>query len=161
MLLHVPLDRTAELDSAQTIETLRQAIASHGHEVVLIEADADAYEKLRNSGIDLVFNISEGTHGEDRESQLPAMLEMLGLPYTGSGPLALALCLHKGKAKEILSWHGIPTPLFRVATRPEDLADFACPFPRIVKLLHEGSSMGLSYDAAGTFGPRGVMLDGL
>ncbi len=147
MLLNAPLDQTAELDSAQTIETLRQAIASHGHDVVLIEADVDAYERLRKSGADLVFNIAEGTHGEDRESQIPAMLEMLGLPYTGSGPLALALCLHKGKAKEILSWHGIPTPPFRVTTRPEDLDDFTCPFPLIVKLLHEGSSMGLSYDA--------------
>lgn len=146
-MLHAPLDWTAELDSAQTIETLRQAIASHGHDVVLIEADVDAYEQLRKRRIDLVFNIAEGTHGEDRESQIPAMLEMLGLPYTGSGPLALALCLHKGKAKEILSWHGIPTPPFRVATRPEDLDGFACPFPLIVKLLHEGSSMGLSYDA--------------
>ena len=147
MLRDAPLDRTAELDSAQTIETLRQAIASHGHDVVLIEADIEAYEQLRRSGVDLVFNISEGTHGEDRESQLPAMLEMLGIPYTGSGPLALALCLNKGKAKEILSWHGIPTPPFRVASRPEDLDGFACPFPLIVKLLHEGSSMGLSYDA--------------
>jgi D-alanine-D-alanine ligase len=147
MLLNTPLDRAAELDSAQTIETLRQAIASHGHDVVLIEADVDAYEQLRQSEAELVFNIAEGTHGEDRESQIPAMLEMLGLPYTGSGPLALALCLHKGKAKEILSWHGIPTPPFRVATRPEDLDDFTCRFPLIVKLLHEGSSMGLSYDA--------------
>jgi D-alanine-D-alanine ligase len=147
MLLKVPLDWTAELDSAQTIETLRQAIASHGHEVVLIEADIEAYEKLRKSSVDLVFNIAEGTHGEDRESQIPAMLEMLGLPYTGSGPLALALCLHKGKAKEILSWHGIPTPPFRVAACLADLDDFTCPFPLMVKLLHEGSSMGLSYDA--------------
>jgi D-alanine-D-alanine ligase len=147
MLLKVPLDWTAELDSAQTIETLRQAIASHGHEVVLIEADIEVYEKLRKSSVDLVFNIAEGTHGEDRESQIPAMLEMLGLPYTGSGPLALALCLHKGKAKEILSWHGIPTPPFRVAACPADLDDFTCPFPLIVKLLHEGSSMGLSYEA--------------
>ncbi len=147
MLLKAPLDRTAELDSSQTIETLRQAIASHGHDVVLIEADVEAYEQLRKSRADLVFNIAEGTHGEDRESQMPAMLEMLGLPYTGSGPLALALCLHKGKAKEILSWHGIPTPPFRVAARAADLEGFTCPFPRIVKLLHEGSSMGLSYDA--------------
>jgi D-alanine-D-alanine ligase len=147
MLLEAPLDRTAELDSTETIETLRQAIASHGHDVQLLEADIDAYEYLRKSRADLVFNIAEGTHGEDRESQIPAMLEMLGLPYTGSGPLALALCLHKGKAKEILSWYGIPTPPFRVASCLEDLDDFDCPYPRIVKLLHEGSSMGLSYDA--------------
>ncbi len=147
MLLNAPLDRTAEFDSAETIDTLRQAIATHGHDVVLVEADIDAYERLRTCEAELVFNIAEGTHGEDRESQIPAMLEMLSLPYTGSGPLALALCLHKGKAKEILSWHGIPTPLFRVASCQGDLDGFDCPFPLIVKLLHEGSSMGLSYDA--------------
>jgi D-alanine-D-alanine ligase len=95
----------------------------------------------------LVFNIAEGTHGEDREAQIPAMLEMLGIPYTGSGPLALALCLHKGKAKEILSWHGIPTPAFQVVSHPKDLDLASLGFPLIVKLLHEGSSMGLSYDA--------------
>jgi D-alanine-D-alanine ligase len=147
MLLEEPLDRTAELDSVQTIETLREAIAMHGHEVVLIEADVHAYQRLRTSGVDLVFNIAEGTHGEDREAQIPAMLEMLGIPYTGSGPLALALCLHKGKAKEILSWHGIPTPAFQVVSHPKDLDLASLGFPLIVKLLHEGSSMGLSYDA--------------
>jgi D-alanine-D-alanine ligase len=147
MLLEEPLDHTAELDSVQTIETLREAIAMHGHEVILIEADVHAYQRLRTSGVDLVFNIAEGTHGEDREAQIPAMLEMLGIPYTGSGPLALALCLHKGKTKEILSWHGIPTPAFQVVSHPEDLDLAWLAFPLIVKLLHEGSSMGLSYAA--------------
>jgi D-alanine-D-alanine ligase len=102
---------------------------------------------LRTSGVDLVFNIAEGIRGEDREAQIPAMLEMLGIPYTGSGPLSLALCLHKGKAKEVLAWHGIPTPAFQVVTDPhEPLAD-VLRFPLIVKLLHEGSSMGLSYSS--------------
>ncbi len=147
MLLQAPLDQTAELDSAQTIETLRAAIAVDGHEAVLIEADEDAYQRLRTSGVDLVFNIAEGIRGEDREAQIPAMLEMLGIPYTGSGPLTLALCLHKGKTKEILGWHGIPTPAFQVVTRPEGLDLASLTFPLIVKLLHEGSSMGLSYDS--------------
>ena len=91
LLLYEPLDRTAELDSACTVETLRQAIAVHGHDVVLIEADENVYQRLRCSEVDLVFNIAEGIRGADREAQIPAMLEMLGIPYTGSGPLALAL----------------------------------------------------------------------
>ncbi len=147
MLLQEPLDRTAEFDSVQTIETLREAIAVHGHEVQLIEADEEAYQRLRTSEIDLVFNIAEGIRGEDREAQVPAMLEMLGIPYTGSGPLALALCLHKGKTKEILSWHGIPTPSFHVVSSSAELDEVRLAFPLIVKLLHEGSSMGLSYDS--------------
>jgi D-alanine-D-alanine ligase len=93
----------------------------------------------------MVFNIAEGLRGEDREAQIPAMLEMLGIPYTGSGPLALALCLHKAKAKEILSWHGIPTPPFQVVRSAQEPLSEALQFPLIVKLLHEGSSMGLSY----------------
>jgi D-alanine-D-alanine ligase len=147
LLLEEPLDRIAEFDCLQTIVTLQQAIAVHGHDVILIEADEAAYDKLRTSKADLVFNIAEGVRGEDREAQIPAMLEMLGMPYTGSGPLSLALCLHKGKAKEILAWHGIPTPAFQVMTDPrEPLAD-TLQFPLIVKLLHEGSSMGLSYSS--------------
>jgi D-alanine-D-alanine ligase len=139
------LDRTAEYDSPQTISTLRDAIAARGDEVVLIEADLDAYERLRTGGIDFVFNIAEGLRGEDREAQIPAILEMLGIPYTGSGPLTLAICLHKAKTKEILSCYDIPTPSFQVVTKPcEPLAD-GLHYPLIVKLLHEGSSMGLSY----------------
>jgi D-alanine-D-alanine ligase len=147
MLVTEPLDRTAEFDSPQTIETVRRALASQGDEVVLIEADDTAYERLRTADIDFVFNIAEGIRGEDREAQIPAMLEMLGIPYTGSGPLALALCLHKGKTKEILSWYGIPTPAFQVMTEPHEPLHEALRFPLIVKLLHEGSSMGLSYDS--------------
>lgn len=147
MLLTGPLDRIAEYDCPQTVEALRAAIAAHGHEVVCIEADADAYEQLRTSGVDLVFNVAEGIRGEDREAQIPAMLEMLGIPYTGSGPLSLALCLHKGKTKEVLSWYGIPTPPFQVLRRPDEPLAASLRFPLIVKLLHEGSSMGLSYDS--------------
>ncbi len=147
MLLQEPLDKTAELDCTPTIHVLRDAIACHGHEVVLIEADEEAYERLRAGGADLVFNIAEGIRGEDREVQIPAMLEMLGIPYTGSGPLSLALCLHKAKTKELLSWHGIPTPAFQVWHGPDEPLSDDLVYPLIVKLLHEGSSMGLSYES--------------
>lgn len=147
ILLQGPLDRTAECDSPHTIATLREAIAVHGHEVMLVEANEDAYERLRTSGVELVFNVAEGIRGADREAQIPAMLEMLGIPYTGSGPLSLALCLHKGKTKQVLSWHGIPTPVFQVLTHPDEPLSAALTFPLIVKLLHEGSSMGLSYNS--------------
>lgn len=140
-----PLDRTGEFDGPQTIEALRAALAVHGHDVLLIEANTDAYERLRYSAVECVFNVAEGIQGEAREAQIPAMLEMLGIPYTGSGPLPLALCLHKGKTKEILAWHGIPTPAFQVLRQPHAPLAAHLTFPLIVKLLHEGSSMGLSY----------------
>ncbi|MCZ6875672.1 MAG: D-alanine--D-alanine ligase [bacterium] len=145
MLRDELLDRTAEYDSPQTINTLRDAIATQGHDVVLIEADDEAYERLHKGGIDFVFNIAEGIRGEDREAQIPAILEMLGIPYTGSRPLTLALCLHKAKTKEILSYYDIPTPAFQVMSGPHETLANTLSYPLIVKLLHEGSSMGLSY----------------
>ena len=147
MLLQGPLDRTAECDGPSTVAALCEALAVHEHAVTLIEANAAAYERLRTSGVELVFNVAEGIHGADREAQIPAMLEMLGIPYTGSGPLSLALCLHKGKAKEILAYHGIPTPAFQVLQHPHEPLSETLAFPLILKLLHEGSSMGLSYDS--------------
>jgi D-alanine-D-alanine ligase len=147
MLLQGPLDHIAEFDAPETVAALQGALAVHGHTVSLIEANADAYERLRTSGVEMVFNVAEGIRGADREAQIPAMLEMLGLPYTGSGPLALALCLHKGKAKEILAYYGIPTPAFQVLYTPQTPLAETLYFPLIVKLLHEGSSMGLSYDS--------------
>lgn len=147
MLLQGPLDRTAEFDGPSTVAALYEALAVHGHTVTLLEANAEAYERLRTSDVEFVFNVAEGTRGADREAQIPAMLEMLGIPYTGSGPLSLALCLHKGKAKEILAYHGIPTPAFQVLQHPHEPLSEALAFPLILKLLHEGSSMGLSYDS--------------
>src|SRR4029453_2100986 len=120
MLLQGPLDRTAEFDGPYTVAALREGLALHGHAVTLIEANEEAYERLRTSGVDLVFNVAEGARGADREAQIPAMLEMLGVPYTGSGPLSLALCQKKGKEKKILSYHGTPTPPFQVLKHPPE-----------------------------------------
>ena len=76
MLRQGPLDRTAEFDGPSTVAALYEALAVHEHTVTLIEANVEAYEHLRTSGVELVFNVAEGTHGADREAQIPAMLEM-------------------------------------------------------------------------------------
>ena len=87
-----PIDRIAEFDSEETIQAVREGIESGGHKVLLIEADEHATEKLyaNKKNIDIVFNIAEGLNGEARESHIPATLDMLQIPYTGSGPLTLA-----------------------------------------------------------------------
>jgi D-alanine-D-alanine ligase len=144
MLRDGPLDRMAEYDSKETISALSAALQAVGHEVILLEADEAIAEKLRSAHPQVVFNIAEGIRGESRESHVPAICEMLGLPYTGSGPLTLALCLDKARAKEILTYYHIPTPPFQVFRSPEEELDSQLRFPLIVKLLHEGSSMGLS-----------------
>jgi len=147
-----PPDRYAECDSAATVEAVGDALRAGGHDVAYIEADREAYERLRRAGVDIVFNLAEGLCGESRESHLPAMLEMLGIPYTGAGVMGLAVCLDKPTSKRLLAYHGIPTPRFCVAVPaaeggmctvgPERLADLA--YPLFVKPAGEGSSMGVS-----------------
>lgn len=137
-----PSDLYAEWDDPETIEAVRSALAQR-HEVTLIEADEEAFEKLRKLRPDIVFNMAEGLQGRSREAQIPAILEMLGIPYSGSDPLTLALCLDKGMAKEVLSWHRIPTAPFAILEGLEVTKNLP-PFPLIVKPLAEGSSKGIA-----------------
>src|ERR1035441_5666620 len=102
-------DLYSEWDSPETIEAVRAALASHPEVVVeVIEALPDrAIDRLLIRDFDIIFNLAEGFVGASREAQFPALLEMLDIPYTGSGPLSLAIALDKARTKEILSYHGI------------------------------------------------------
>lgn len=142
----LPPDFYAEWDDLETINAVREAI-NERHDVILIEADKEAYQKLSNEAPDIVFNIAEGLHGRSRESHIPAMLEMLEIPYTGSGPLTLGICLDKARAKEILAYHDIPTARFFVAHFHISHLTSHISFPLIVKPLYEGSSKGIRDDS--------------
>ena len=135
-------DRYAEWDTSETISAVQRALAEL-HNVSMIEADENAYERLRMERPEIVFNMSEGLYGISREAQIPAILEFLQLPYTGSDPLTLATCLDKSRTKEILSYYHIPTPAFSRITHLSELAHNKVRFPGIVKPLHEGSSKGI------------------
>ena len=113
------------------------------HDVTMIEADESAYEKFKELKPDIVFNIAEGLNGVNRESQIPAMLDMLGIPYTGSDALTLGICLDKARTKEILSYHNIPNAKFMVADIPEVIPTNNFSYPVIVKPVSEGSSKGI------------------
>ena len=139
---NLPPDFFAEWDDEDTIESVRKALAIK-HDVIMIEADEDAYKKLKSGRPQIVFNIAEGLWGQSRESQIPAMLDMLRIPYTGSGPLTLGICLDKARAKEILSYHDIPTAGFFVAHSPLTTHHSPLSYPLIVKPLYEGSSKGI------------------
>ena len=136
------MDTYAEWDTWETINAVRDAIAEN-HNVTLVEANNDAYIKLKELNPDIVFNFAEGLIGVNRESHLPAMLEMLQIPYSGSDALTLGICLDKSRAKEILTYHKIPNAKFLVANQMEEIIDANFDFPLIVKPISEGSSKGI------------------
>ena len=138
--------KEAEFDEPATINGMIKALETLGHNVFRVEADEDAYLKLKKikNKIDLVFNVAEGIKGQDREAQLPAMMEMLGIPYTGPRPLSYALGLDKAKAKEIWKKNNVPTPDWVVIKKIKDLKTHLIKkYPVIIKPLSEGSSKGI------------------
>lgn len=135
-------DTYAEWDTIETINALRDALELF-HEVIMIEANENAYENYKNAHPDIVFNVAECANGTSREAQVPAMLDMLQIPYTGSDPLTLTTCLDKARTKEILSYHKIPTAKFLLIESTDDLVDFNLSFPVMIKPVAEGSSKGI------------------
>jgi len=136
-------DTEAEYDSPKTIDAIIQAIESHGHQVVPLEATGDFPRALMTSGVDIVFNMAEGIRGRNREAQVPSLCELLAIPYTGSDPATLSLCLDKGLGKRVLREQGIDTPAFQVlVSAREQLRPFR--YTVIVKPNAEGTSKGIT-----------------
>lgn len=137
-------DSEAEYDSPTTLQAIREAIASWGHEVVDFEATPELPSRLISTPVDVVFNIAEGFRGRNRESQVPALLELLDIPYSGSDPATLSIALDKALAKRIVGQAGILTPAFQTMhTGKERLSREFSRFPLIVKPVAEGSSKGV------------------
>src|SRR3972149_8229153 len=136
--------READFDDPETTKLQIMYLKKLGYKIIPIEANEKAYFKLYRlkHKIDLVFNVSEGLHGNDREAQIPAMLEMLQIPYTGSPPLTQAIILDKSKTKEILIAHKIPTLPYQLLKSKNDKFDKSLKFPLMVKPVSEGSSAG-------------------
>ncbi len=138
-------DAQAEWDAPETIAAVEGALQER-HEVVRIDAGADAYAALQAARPDIVFNMAEGSSGPCREGYIPSVLEHLRIPYTASDPLTLNLCLDKARTKEILAYYGLPTSRFRVVS-DRDFSFNSLHYPLMVKPLHEGSSMGIRNDS--------------
>ena len=136
-------DEEAEYDGPATIAAMSAAIASLGHDVVELEADRTLPRALLALRPDLVFNVAEGARGASREAQVPALLEMLEIPYTGSGPAALVLTLDKAVAKAVVREAGVYTPRSFVISRGDEPAPSGFAYPAIVKPVAEGSSKGV------------------
>ena len=141
-------DQFEEFDSLDTIEALESAIRAAGHEPVRLGWGLEMLDALRHERVDGVFNIAEGVGGRGRESQVPAVLEMLGIPCTGSDALTIALTLDKALAKVVAKSAGIATaPWFVIDTSTDAVPDIAnrdLTFPLFAKPAAEGSSMGIT-----------------
>ena len=143
----MPEDYWADLDSQHTVEAIAEAMRGEGHRVTFLEGDVTLYDRLREVQPDICFNICEGHFGDSREAHVPAILEMLRIPYTGSKVLTLALALDKPMTKRVLAFHDLPTPPFQVFERPSEPLNEDLDFPLFVKPSRQGTGMGISAES--------------
>jgi len=116
--------------------------------VTLFEATAELPRQLMETPVDLVFNIAEGVAGRNREAAVPALCELMGLPYTGSDAATLSIALDKALSKRVLLQHGILTAEFQVMETGRERLSPKLKFPLIIKPNQEGSSKGVSAHAS-------------
>lgn len=139
-----PEDALAEYDSIHTVQAIADALAAAGHRPLILEADETLLDTIRVARPDICFNIAEGLRGEARESHVPALLEMLGIPYTGSNVLTHAISLDKGMTKQLWRTAGLPTAPFQVFRHGDEPLHPELTFPLFVKPVREGSGMGIN-----------------
>lgn len=138
-------EETAEFDQPITIEAIDGALCELGHEVDRIGHARNLIGRLAvGDRWDLVFNICEGLRGLAREAQVPAILDVYGIPYTFSDPLVMALTLHKGLTKQVVRGAGVPTPDFFVVDQIEDVERVNLPYPLFAKPVAEGTGKGVT-----------------
>lgn len=141
-------DAEEEFDSPQTVSALADTIAKLGHEVELLGNGPGLLQRLmEGERPELVFNIAEGRGiSRSREAWAPSVLEMLGIPYTGSDPLCLSVSLDKDCAKRLVSQAGVATARWVLIEKPSSQLDErlrGLTWPLIVKPAYEGSSKGI------------------
>jgi D-alanine-D-alanine ligase len=146
----VPDDLQEEFDSPITIEAIARVLRGLGHDVVLLGDGRELLQRLLADPPHFVFNFAEGQGvGRSREARVPAVLEMLGIPYSGSDPLTLAVTLDKDVAKRLAASAGVRVPEgFVVPSEitPARLSEYqsqVTSWPVLVKPAWEGSSKGI------------------
>lgn len=141
-------NKEVEEDLTKTGKAVMEALASFGHEVNFLDVNEKTFEILRKANVDVAFNVCERFNNNSMfEPHVAAMLELLGIPYTGSGPLALALCMNKARVKEILMQNEIPTPRFQVFYSKNKKINPNLRFPLIVKPICMDNSIGILNDS--------------
>lgn len=143
-----PCDIWAEHDSEETISAVEGAMSSGGNRVMRIGSSERLLARLDSLKCDIVFNIAEGVSGRNRESEIPALLDIIGMPYAGSDALTLSIALDKVISKKIFMYHKIPTPnFFEYQKRDGITTPKGFNFPLIVKPRYEGSAKGIGPDS--------------
>ena len=143
-----PKDKWAEHDSEETIFAVEEAVNSGGNRAVRIGPAKSLLAKLPSVKCDMVFNIAEGISGRNRESEVPVLLDILGIPYAGSDALTLSVALDKILSKKIFKYHDIPTPkYFEYREGGKISVPKGLKFPFIVKPRYEGSAKGIDPDS--------------
>jgi D-alanine-D-alanine ligase len=142
-----PEDALEEYDSPETVEALAAVIESLGHSVTRLGGGREFIANILQNQVDFVFNICEGLGNyKSREAQVPSILEMLGIPYSGSDPQCLAVCLDKPLTKTLVTTAGVRTPRWTLITDRNELNDSTAdgwPLPAFIKPAYEGSSKGI------------------
>jgi D-alanine-D-alanine ligase len=137
-------DALDELDTEKNVKAYTAALEAAGHTVFPMEGNAELPERLKPLNVDVAFNTCEGFRGDSREAQVPALLEMLGIPYTAARVLGLALTLDKAMTKRVLAYHGLPTPRFQEFVTPDAPLNPTLRFPLFAKPNREGTGKGIT-----------------
>ena len=136
---------TAEFDQPETIDAIAAALGRLGLNVDRIGNVRQLTARLTaGDRWDLVFNFCEGLHGFGRESLVPALLDAWQIPYVFSDPLACAVTLHKGVAKQVVRGHRLATPDFAVVNSADEVRQLGLRFPLFAKPVAEGTGKGVS-----------------
>ena len=143
----VPPDAFADFDHIETIDSIRGAIETDGHQTVFMQADEELPYALKEEKPDICFNIAEGLGGDAREAQVPALLEMLRIPYTGSRILANGISLDKTLTKRIWRDRRLPVASFQEFALGDEPLRPDLEFPLFVKPAREGTGMGVDMNA--------------
>ncbi len=144
---NLPEDAFEEYDYPATVNFIISAFESVGHTVIRLGGGRQFLENILQTNVDIVFNIAEGRGTyRSREAQIPSILEMLGIPYSGADPECLALCLDKPTTKKLVSFEGVTTPAWYMIKNANELDSLPWGkiiFPLIIKPAYEGSSKGV------------------
>jgi len=143
----VPPDAFADFDHIETVDALRTVLEAEGHTTVFIHADRELPFNLRKEKPDICFNLAEGLGGDAREAQVPALLEMLAIPYTGSRVLTNGISLDKTLTKRIWRDRRLPVAPFQEFLFGDEPLRPELKFPLFVKPAREGTGMGVDMKA--------------